>query len=343
MAKEIKIGILVIVAIALSFWGYKFILGSNILVQSNSYKVLYEDVEGLQIGTHVRISGVQKGVVAGIELLPDDKELVLVTLDMEKGIQIPKDSKAVIIATSMMGAKAIVMEYEKPCSGSDCAESGSYLAGETRNLLASMASPNVVNEYMEIIKTQMKALVDTLNHALTADDGSSSVGNIMKDLEQTMTNLNSGTGQLDHLLRKSSGDISNSLSNVESLTQELENNKDKIGSIVDNADKITKQLADGDLQNTLKEVNAAIKNLKATLASADSSLEGISTLVDSANKGEGSLGKLLKDEALYNNLNTMSLRIDSLVNDFQTNPYRYVPLKSKRKVDKYDKQLEGGN
>ncbi len=96
------------------------------------------------------------------------------------------------------------------------------ITGETRNLLASMANPNVVNEYMEIIKSQMKALVDTLNNALTTEDGSSSVGKIMKDLEQTMTNLNSGTGQLDHLLRKSSGDISKSLSNVESLTQELE-------------------------------------------------------------------------------------------------------------------------
>lgn len=341
MAKEVKIGILAIVAIAFSFWGYKFILGSNILVQSNNYKVLYEDVEGLQIGTHVRISGVQKGVVSSIELLPDDNEHVLVTLDMEKGIQIPKDAKAAIIATSMMGAKAIVMEYDKPCSGADCAEPGSYIAGETRNLLASMASPNVVNEYMEIIKTQMQALVDSLNQALLSEDGSSSLGNIMKNLDKTLANLNSGTWELDVMLKRSSGDITKSLASVQSLTEELDQNKDKIGNILGNADKISQQLADGEIENTLKEVNAAIKNLKSTLATADSSLAGISTLVDNANKGEGSLGKFLKDEALYNNLNNMSIRIDSLITDFQQKPYRYMPLKSKRKVEKYDKQDAG--
>lgn len=337
MAKEVKIGILAIVAIALSFWGYKFILGSNILKQSNSYFVLYEDVEGLQIGTHVRISGIQKGVVSGIELLPDDKEHVLVTLDMEKGIRVPKNTKAVIVATSMMGAKAIILEYGAPCSGDDCAEPGSYLAGQTKNLLASMASPQVVEEYMEIIKTEMKSLVDSLNKALFTDS-ESGLGEIMNDLKQTMANLNSGTSQLDNLMRRSSGDISQSLANIEALTKELDSKKGSIGNIVDNADKLTKQLAEGDIENTLKEVKAAITSLKATLTSADNTLTGLSMMMESANKGEGSLGKLLKDDALYNNLNSMSRQIDSLVTDFQNKPYRYMPLKSKKKVDKYDKQ-----
>jgi phospholipid/cholesterol/gamma-HCH transport system substrate-binding protein len=341
MAKEIKIGILALVAIALSFWGYKFILGSNILVQSNSYKVLYENVEGLQIGTHVRISGVQKGVVASIELLPDDKEHVLVTLDMEKGIRIPKTTNAVIISTSMMGAKAIIMEYDNPCTGDDCAEPGTYLAGETRGLLTSMANPSDIDLYMEVIKTQMTALVDSLNAALL-EGGEGGMADIVNDLKATMGNLNSGTAQLDNLLRKSSGNIDKSLSSIQTLTAELENKKDNIGNIVDNADKLTKQLAEGDIENTLQEVNAAIKNLKTTLASADSTLDGLSKMMEDANKGEGSLGKLLKDESLYNNLNSMSQRIDSLVTDFQAKPYRYMPLKSKRKVDKYDNQ-DGAN
>lgn len=338
MVKEVKIGILVIVAFALSFWGYKFILGSNILIESNSYKVLYEDVLGLQIGTQVRISGVQKGVVSDIQLLPDDKEQVLVILDLEKGIQFPKNTKAVIIATSMMGAKAIVMEYDKPCQGDGCAEVGSYLVGESRNLLASMANPDIVKEYMEIISTQMKALADTLNNTLLSADGNNPLGKMMLDMQQTMANLNSGTAQLDQLLRNSSGNISQSLAHVEALTQELEDNKGKITSIIDNADKISKQLANGDLENTLKEVNGAIANLKATLKSADTSLAGFSTMMEKANKGEGSLGKLLKDEALYNNLNRMSKSIDSLMVDFKQKPYRYIPLKSRRKVQKYDKK-----
>lgn len=339
MGKEIKIGILAIVAIALSFWGYKFILGSNILIQANSYKVLYENVEGLQIGTHVRISGVQKGVVSNIELLPDDKEHVLVTLDMEKGIRIPKTTNAVIIQTSMMGAKAIVMEYDNPCSGDDCAEPGSYLAGETRGLMTSMASPGDIEKYMEIITTQLQSLVDSLNAALLSE-GEGGVSEMMTDLKQTMSNLNSGTARLDNLLRNSSDNIDKSLSSIQSLTSELENKKENIGNIVDNTDKLTKQLAEGEIENTLKEVNAAITNLKTTLSSADATLGELSQMVETANKGEGSLGKLLKDESLYNNLNSMSQRIDSLVTDFQAKPYRYMPLKSKRKVEKYDKGEE---
>ncbi len=74
MSNEVKIGLLGLVALTLSFWGYKFIMGKNLLVKSNVYKVLYERTEGMQVGTQVRIHGVEVGNVAGVELLPDKEK-----------------------------------------------------------------------------------------------------------------------------------------------------------------------------------------------------------------------------------------------------------------------------
>ena len=337
MAKEIKIGILAIVALGLIYWGYKFILGKNIFLQSNFYNVLYEDVQGLQRGTPVRVSGVQIGVVADIQLLPDRLDQVLVILDLDKGTLLPPDTKAIIVHTSAMGAKVIVLEYEKPCT-ENCLEQGSYLVGISKNLLASMASPEVVKEYMSIVSSSTTALIDTLNKMLLGDDNNSNLGKIIHKMDATMTNLQSSTYQLDQLMKASSNDIKGTLSSVNELTTELAQNKAKLTKIMSDVANITGDLTQADIKKMMVDAQGAIANLKGTLEKAESSLAGFSTLMDDVNKGEGSLGKMMKSDELYNNLNQMAQHLDSLTADFQQKPYRYMPLKSRRKVQKYDRQ-----
>lgn len=339
ISKEIKIGLLALVAVALSIWGYKFIRGKNLLVKSNMYQVIYPTVDGLRVGTSVRINGVSVGSVGSIEIMPEDLDKkVLVLLDLDRDIQIPKDTRAVIMATSFMGDKAIDLLYDRPCAGKDCAPSGAYLKGETRGLLGSMLGKEDARAYMDILKTGIQSIVDSLNAQLLSDSSNSPIAKSLRDLQGTMANLNSASSTVDVLLTKSSGAISGTLSDFNKLSSTLAGKKDQIGSTIDDAASTMKQLSEADIAKTIAELNAAITNLKTTIASADKALGGVSGLVDDINTGQGTLGKLMKDEELYDNLNELGARADSLFTDIQDRPYRYIPFKSRNKVKRMDKK-----
>jgi len=339
ISKEIKIGLLALVAVALSIWGYKFIMGKNLLVKSNYYQVIYPTVDGLRVGTSVRINGVSVGSVGSIELMPQDLEKkVLVLLDLSRDIQIPKDTRAVIISTSFMGDKAIDLFYARPCQGEECAKSGAYLQGETRGLLGSLLGQEDAKAYMDILKTGLKEILDSLNVQLLGDSSNSPIAKSVRDLQGAMANLNSASARVDNILAKSSGPITNTLSDFEKLSSTLAGKRDQISSTIDDAASTMKQLSEADIKKTFGELNAAIANLKTTIVSADKAMSGVSGLVDNLNNGNGTLGKLFKDEKLYNNLNQLGITADSLFSDIQGRPYRYIPLKSRAKVKRQDKK-----
>ncbi len=337
MSNEVKIGLLAIVTIALAFWGYKFILGKNLLVKSNTYQVLYENVDGLQIGTSVRINGVKVGSVANINLLPDDEEQVLVILDLDRTVRIPPNTVAAITPVGFMGGQVIVLEYDKPCEGSDCAKSGSFLKGETRGMLASMMGEDDLKNYMQILQKGLIEVLDSLDERLLDPDSDSPLAKSIQDLQGTMANLNSATGRVDNLLRKSSDNIDGSLANLNTFTGALAEKEEAIAGIIDNANALSQELAEAELKKTMLEAQEAITQLKAAIETADGALSGVSDVVGKINNGEGSLGKLLQDEKLYNNLNGLSRMADSLITDIQERPYRYVPLKGRKRVQRYDR------
>lgn len=339
MSNEVKIGILAVVAIGLSLWGYKFIMGKNALTSSNIYYVEYDNVEGLQKATPVRISGFQVGVVADLYLKPDDpNQRVVVVLDLNKKIQIPKNTKAIIVATSIMGGKAILLDYKNPCSGDDCATTGSYLQGEARGLLASMMSEDQAKDYVNIVKEGLNEVLDTINKEFLDENSNSPIALSIKDLRYTMANLKSSSSELDVILRRSSTDIQGTFKNLNSVTGSLQANNEKIKNIIVNAEDFSADLAKADLNKASEEVVTSIKSLQQTLHSADAVIKSVNTTMNKINTGQGMLGKLLQDETLYYDLRTMATNVDTLVNDFQVRPYRYIPFKSKRKVEKYDRQ-----
>ncbi|MFN7118755.1 MAG: MlaD family protein [Saprospiraceae bacterium] len=347
MSNEVKIGILAIVAVGLSLWGYKFIMGKNALTASNIYYVDYATVEGLQKGTPVRISGFQVGVVSDIFLKPDDpNRRVTVVLDLGKETKVPKDTRATIVATSIMGAKAVDLFYDQPCTGDACAPTGSYLQGETRGLLGSMLSEDQAQSYVNIVKDGLNDILDTLNREILDENSNSPIALTLRDMRYTMSNLRSSTAQLDGTLQRSSRDIEKTFDNLNALTSTLEANNDKLKNILANADNFTSDLAAADLQNTIESIKATVGNLNQTLGTTNTAVQGVNTVIGRINAGEGSLGKLLHDEALYQDLKAMSNNVDTLVNDLQERPYRYIPFKSRKRVlrfDRKDAELEKKN
>jgi phospholipid/cholesterol/gamma-HCH transport system substrate-binding protein len=339
MSSEVKIGILAIVTIGLSFWGYKFLMGRNLLRPSNMYYVEYPSVDLLKKATDVTINGFPVGVVADIYMKPNDPEKrIIVALDLKREIQIPKNTRAVIVATSFMGDKSVMLKYDTPCSGDDCAKSGDYLIGEVQGFMSYIVGGDgSLDSYMSSIKSSFSELLDTLNKQLLSQESGTPLAESIQDLRKSLANLESATGQLDLLMKRSGSKIDGTLGNLNSITGNFDKKEKQVNTIIDNFSTMSTQLKDADLQQTLTEVKNTVSRLQTTLATTEQTIGNVNGIMGRINAGEGTLGKMLQDEALYDDLSGLSARADSLITDFQARPYRYMPLKSRLKVKKFDR------
>jgi phospholipid/cholesterol/gamma-HCH transport system substrate-binding protein len=131
ISNEFKIGLMAIIVVAFSVWGYKFLRGRNLLKPTNNYFVSYQNIDALASTSPVFIRGMNVGTVSKVELA-EDMQTITATLDIKRGIRIPKDAEAVIISTGLMGGKAVDLKIKGACSGPDCAEPGSFLKGSVK-------------------------------------------------------------------------------------------------------------------------------------------------------------------------------------------------------------------
>ena len=345
MSKEIRVALLAIVAIALVYWGYNFILGNNVMKQTAFYKVEYKNVGGLKTSTPVRVNGVQVGRVATVKNQMDEQN-VLVELDLEPGLRIPKDTRAYILNETFMGQQAVELKYDTPCSGNDCAQPGDYLQGENLSVLASTVDRQELEVYLNEFENTILSLLDSIQDRTLGSDAEGPLANTIRDMESTMNNLKGATGQLNSLLYQSKDNITGTLENAETVTASLADNNERIERILVSTDSFTQQLSAVELKKTVDELSQTIASLKSTINKADQTFAGINSVVGGLENGEGTLGLLLQDPALYHELSTLSAKADSLLNDIQDRPYRYVPLKGRKRVKRYDRkdeQLEENN
>jgi phospholipid/cholesterol/gamma-HCH transport system substrate-binding protein len=338
MKKETKIGILAIIALALFIWGFQFIKGKNLLSTSNVFYVEYQNAEMMLPSTKVVKNGLEVGTVIDIYLKPGDPNTIVAVLDVQKEIKLPKDAKAVIVTTGFMGDKAVFLEFDRDCSGPDCAKSGDYLIGQNRGMLESMLDAATLESYTAILSAGLSEVLDTLNQKMLDPDSDHLLAQTMVDLQGTMSNLNKTTGQLDRLIGRSSNNIESTLANLEGLTTTLESNSEKIQSILTSTEKTLKEVADAHIGNTLNDAGASVESLKETLATLQPTIQDLSTIIAGLKSGEGTLGMLITDDSLYHNLNRLSTDLDAVLMDLEAKPYRYIPFKSRSKVKRYDKK-----
>ena len=341
-SNETKIGLLTIVAISLLVWGYKYVKGKNMLKQSNYLYVQYDNVDLLSTSTPVVIQGLQVGIVYDIYFKNDanNKQIVEVILDIQEGINIPKNAFANIVATGLMGGKAVNIEFSNPCNPSqgDCAKNGDYLRGLKKGLVSSiLGDGSDMQDYMTVVKENMGDIVDTLKNSIGGEGGESKM---MSDVDEILNNLKSATSKLDRLLNNSSGKIEGLLNNMESITSNINASNSQIKGILQNAETFTAELDRMDLDKTVGKANVAIDgasavmgNLTTTLSNADVAAKELSDLLAKVGGTEGTLGKLINDPAMHNKLEETLLHVNALMQDIRLHPERYRRILSKKTAD----------
>lgn len=302
ISKEARIGLLVSISIAIFFAGFYFLKGSNLLSGEKEYYGYYDDVQGLQASSPVLIKGMQVGRVSDIRL--DKNGKVKVTLAVNKKMEIPKATVAKLISTDLLGTKGIRLEL-----------SNSQQIAEDQETLPTAIEGGII----DAVSGEITPLLKDLQHAVgTLDTLINGVNLVLDDkaranLQSSITNLNLITSNFKDLSGKLNGEsahLSSIIRNADDITGNLVQNNQRIENILRYTEITTQQLSKAKIEETLNEFKTAANQLQS--------------VVSKINSNDGSLGLLVNDKQLYNNLKETVNTANSLLGDVEAHPTRYI-------------------
>ncbi len=294
ISREVKTGIIVIGGILLFILGFSYLKSTPLFDNSKTFYSVYPNVGGLQAGTQVTINGFSVGKVNDIRF-NDEQGNLLVTFTVSNNFSFSKNSVAELYDTGIIGGKGI--QIKPVFDGSAVAVSGDTLQSSNRPGLTELVQQRLTPLQLKVEDAISNAdsLLMNVNEVLDPQ--------AKKDLRESIAGLNKmvqsfqgSADALNTLLNNNKENLNNSISNLSSITN--------------NFNKLSDSLANAGLGETMKGLQATVQDLNGVLAQIES--------------GDGSLGKLVNDEALYNNLTDASKQLDLLLQDFRLNPKRYV-------------------
>lgn len=295
VSREVKTALLVIGAILLFIWGYYFLRGRDLFNSYKTYYVTYKDVEGLSPSAPITLNGLVVGKVTAIKFKDYESGELEIEMQVNTDFPISATSHATLYEPSLLGGKQIALIPD--LKNHTPAENGAHLLS---GLKPGMLS--VVGEKLSPLQTKVEATV------VSADSLLKSVSNVM-DLK-TQENLRVAIAEMSATM-KQFNQAATSLNGV------IAGNKAKIDGTMSNLNRTSANFAQ--LSDSLNKANLgkAVKNLEKTLTNVDK-------MINDVEAGKGTLGKLMKDEAMYNNLTAASNELKQLLADVKNNPKRYI-------------------
>jgi phospholipid/cholesterol/gamma-HCH transport system substrate-binding protein len=309
ITREVKIAVLVIVTLAVGFWGFNYLKGKDIFKKHREFYAIYNRIDGLGISSPVTVNGFNVGAVTDIRLMNERPGFLLVKFRVsESGLKIPKDSEAKIVSSSLLGYKQIQLIL---------GTSTEFIQnGDTLHTLIEEDLQTSVNKMIQPLKEKVERLISNVDsilvpiQAILDEEGTRKLAESLQRIPRVLQNLERATLRVDTLIAQEKNKLGRIFSNVESITANLKKNNDVISSILQNVDEITDSLAKS--------------NFKETIANATSVIEKVDKVMDKVNRGEGTLGALLYDDKLYRQLDDAAQGLNNLITDIEDNPERYL-------------------
>lgn len=319
LSKEFKIGLVVIAAIAALIWGISFLKGSDLFSHKYYLFAVYPKIDNMIPANPVLVKGYKIGQVNRISLIQKNGEnKVLVKFILTEDVKIPKNSIARAISSDLLGSKAVEIVFG---NSKDYAKSGDTLAAETEQGLKES-----FNKQLAPIQAKAENLIGSIDSVMTVVNlilNTKNRENIDKSFEsirKAILSLEQTAYKMDDLMASEKAKLSAILSNLSGITSNLHKNEAKITNILNNFSNMSDSLAK--------------TQLKSAIANADKTLKELNAILSRINEGQGTLGKLARNDSLYNNLNRSSEDLDKLLKDLRLNPKRYVHFSVFGKKDK---------
>lgn len=297
MSKEFKTGIVAVIIIGIFIWGFNFLKGQNLFEgKSRSFFIEYDNIQGLNEASLVTINGLQVGHVTNITFNSDPakKGKLIVEISLENDFEFSKKSIAKIYSASLLGGQslAIIPSYE-----GELAISGDYLKGEVESDIFSS-----VGEKLNPLQAKLENVI------VSADSLFQGVNEVLN--KKTRESLHRSVTGLEYT-------ISGFRKTLRSVNQLLDSSKTSVDVTLKNTERLTANMSK--ISDTL--LNA---NLGATIQKMELTLTNVNALMDSLQKGKGTIGKLMTDDQLYTNLTKASKEMEELLREMKLNPKRFV-------------------
>ena len=293
LSRELKTGIIAVLAIAVFIWGFSFLKGINLFEGNRVYYAQYDNVQGLVVSAPVTINGLKVGTINDIYFHPKKEGILVVKFSLENDFTFSKNSIAQIYSPDFISGKSIKLLTSLK---GDTAVSGDTLIG---NVEAGFLG--ALNDQIAPLQAKVQSFVINADSLLGG----------FNEVFDTKTKTN---------MQQSIAKLNTSLTSFTTASKSLDRilaEDGKIDSILDNAN-----IASIKLVNLTDSLNDA--NLKSTVQKLETTLNNFNNILSNLDKGEGSMGKLLKDEGLYNNLKGASKEMEELLREMKLNPKRFV-------------------
>ena len=287
LTKEIKIALVAIVGILIMYFGINFLKGMNLFSTNNAYYMTFDDIQGLGASTPIYADGYKVGIVDGLEYDYKENGPIKVKVDIIKDLRIPQGSKAEIVKDLMGNLQVNLLLANNP---RERVEPGGIIPGAVYGGMMDKAA-NLV-PVVEKMLPKLDSILTSVN-ALLADPA---LAASLHNVETITSNLTVSTRELNTLMA--------------GLNKQVPGMIGKANGVLDNTNRLTANLASLDVQGTLNKVNQT--------------LESAHQFTEKLNSNQGSLGLLMNDTKLYDNLTSTMSHADSLVIDLKAHPKRYV-------------------
>ncbi|HLT89276.1 MAG TPA: MlaD family protein [Sphingobacterium sp.] len=304
ISNETKVGIITVVALALLFIGYNFLKGNDVFSKENEFYTDYDNVDGLTISKPVVVSGYQIGRVSQMKLLENGK--IRTHFKIKSDYDIPSNTVARIVSADLLGSKAIVFQLG---NSKTMAKSGDPLLSDVQANLMEKVEPLQLK--VENLVVKLDSVLSAVNTALD-DEFQRDFKSSLRSISVSLRNMETITSDVEGLMGSEKARFARIMQNLESITNNFHKNNAKINNILANLDSLS-----DDLSKT---------EIKATIDNATQVMKNVEVITSKINNGEGSIGLLLNDDNLYNNLNSASERLDNLIKDVDERPGKYIRL-----------------
>ncbi len=310
ISNETKIGVLTAVSITLLILGFNFLKGKSLFDHTKKIYAVFKSVEGMETSNAVLVNGLSIGNVTDIKETDKNIDGIIVTITLKKDVNIPKNSVAVvnpglITSTAIIISKGDATDYLKD--------------GDTINTKEKPGLISQVQDNINPIVTKLSGTLISLD-SLVEVIGSMFDPKFKNSFSNMFAHLAASSASLEILLNTQTGVLAHSLKNVDTFTHSLANNTGQINKTLDNLQKVSTELANAKIEDAVSSMKSTMNELKLTLAKV--------------NSNNGSLGLLLNDKKLYQNLESTARSMNILLDDLRVHPKRYVNISVFGKKDK---------
>ena len=290
LSNEIKTAILVLSGILMFIVGFSYLNSNNIFSSDRTFFAIYDDIEGVSVGTPVTVSGFNVGSIQDISFYQNSMD-ILVKFRVENKVKFSKNSLAQIYETGLIGGKALAI---LPNNG-PLAQSG--------DTLRSSIAPGLT----ELVNDKLSPLQEKIESTFVSADS------LLKNINNVL-DLNS-QNQIKESFSNLSDLAINLKESAENLNSIINSNEIKINDIVSNIDNFSSNFSS--LSNSFNDVELIIGNLTKTS-------NNLNSIIDEISSGDGTFNQLIYDDSMIKSLNEASNNLNLLMEDLRLNPKRYV-------------------